>query len=165
MISELVGCFDRTMAYLQALVADLSDDEWTLQPPGVPNHAAWTVGHVIFSCQEIAAELGVPRWLPSEWESLFGYGSVPARLAGSPHASGAVLTGRLADASGRLRAALLGAAERSLTDPLPDEAARRVLPTLGDALVQIVAGHLAFHAGQLAAWRRAIGRAPAGVFL
>ena len=58
MIRELVSCFDRSVAFMRELVADLSDEEMILQPPGVPNHAAWTLGHVIHSCQAIAGELG-----------------------------------------------------------------------------------------------------------
>ena len=108
MIPELVGSFDRSLAFMRELIADLSDEEMVLQPPGVPNHAAWTLGHVIHSCQAIAGELGVVPWLPDDWE---------------------------------------------------------ILPTLGDALLQVVSAHTAFHAGQLAAWRRAIGRPPVGVFV
>ena len=59
MVPELVGCVERTVAYLEASVADLSDEEIVLQPPGVPNHAAWTLGHVIHSCEAMAGELGV----------------------------------------------------------------------------------------------------------
>ena len=51
MVPELVSCFERSLAFIQDSVADLADEEIVLQPPGVPNHAAWTLGHVIFSCQ------------------------------------------------------------------------------------------------------------------
>jgi len=164
-IAELVSCFDRTTAYVRELVADLRDEEMILQPPGVPNHAAWTLGHVIHSCQAIAQELGVSPWLPDDWESLFGYGSSPCGVAGSAYSFKSVLTGYLADASDRLRAALLTTDENRLRDPLPDPKTREVLPTTGDALLQIVCAHTAYHAGQLAAWRRAIGREPVGVFI
>jgi hypothetical protein len=83
MIPELVGSFDRSLTFMRGLVADLSDEEMVLQPPGAPNHAAWTLGHVIHSCQAIAAELGVVPWLPHDWEARFGYGSAPAAAAGS----------------------------------------------------------------------------------
>ena len=73
MVPELIECFERTVAFLQASMADLSDEDIVLQPPGVPNHAAWTLGHVIHSCQAMAGELGVEPWLPREWESQFGY--------------------------------------------------------------------------------------------
>jgi len=163
MIPELVGSFDRSLAFLRDLIADLSDEEMVLQPPGVPNHAAWTLGHVIHSCQAIAGELGEVPWLPDDWEARFGYGSSPG--VASQDFSKAALLASLADASSRLRAILLATDESRLRDPLPDEKAREILPTVGDALLQVVSAHTAFHAGQLAAWRRAIGRPPVGVFV
>lgn len=165
MIEELVGCFDRTMAFMQEQVADLSDQDLLLQPAGVPNHAAWTLGHVIHSCHAIAGMLGASQWLPDDWESRFGYGSAPDRLSLSPDVTKAALLTLLRDASERLREVLLAAGDDRLRDALPDEAGRNVLPTLGDALLQVVLAHTAFHAGQLAVWRRAIGRRPAGVFI
>jgi len=165
MIPELVGSFDRSLAFMRELVADLSDEEMILQPPGVPNHAAWTLGHVIHSCQAIAGELGVMPWLPDNWETQFGYGSAPATGPDSQGSHKAALLESLADAGNRLRAVLLATDEGRLKDPLPDEKTREILPTLGDALLQVVSAHTAFHAGQLAAWRRAIGRPPVGVFV
>jgi uncharacterized damage-inducible protein DinB len=165
MIPELIACFDRSLAYIQGVVADLPDEEMVRQPPGVPNHAAWTLGHVIHSCQAIAGELGVAPWLPDDWEGRFGYGSTPSAAADSGGSSKAALLASLADASDRVRAALLATEERMLNGPLPDERTREILPTVGAALLQVVAAHTAFHAGQLAAWRRAIGRPPVGVFV
>ena len=165
MIPELIGSLDRSLAFIRDLVADLSDEEMILQPAGAPNHAVWTLGHVIHSCQAIAGELGVEPWLPGNWETRFGYGSTPAPGADSGDSCKARLLFSLADAGDRLRAVLLATDESRLKDPLPDERVREILPTLGDALLQIVAAHTAFHAGQLAAWRRAIGRPPAGIFV
>jgi uncharacterized damage-inducible protein DinB len=164
MIPEVVSCFERSVAFIQESVADLSDEELVLQPPGVPNHAAWTLGHVIHSCEAMAGELGVEPWLPTDWESKFGYGSSPAALV-QERPSKAALLAALAEASHRLWTALLRLDETALAEPLPDERVREMLPTKGDAILQVVAAHTAFHAGQLAAWRRAIGREPVAVFL
>lgn len=164
MIPELVSCFERTLAFIQDSVADLSDEDIVLQPPGVPNHAAWTLGHLIHSCQAMAAELGVEPWLPSEWESKFGYGSSPAAVV-SQHPGKVALLAALEEASQRLLTALRQMDETALVEPLPDEKVRDMLPTKGHALLQVVAAHTAFHAGQLAVWRRAIGRRPVGVFI
>lgn len=164
MIPELVATFDRTIAFMQEQVADLSDEEMVRQPAGVPNHAAWTLGHVSYSCQEMAAELGVERWLPPDWESNFSYGSSPGSV-NPRYATRPILLASLRDAGERLRIALLQIDERTLAKPLPDEKVREIMPTIGHALLQVVAAHTAFHAGQLAAWRRAIGRQPAGTFV
>jgi hypothetical protein len=161
MIPEILGCFESTLTFMQGQVADLSDAEMVLQPPSFPNHAAWTLGHVVSSCQAIAAEFGVGPWLPSDWESHFGSGSSPVGAV-SELSSKPTMLAALADASDRLRTALMAIDESVLTKPLPDERVRKILPTLGRALVQVLAAHTAFHARQLAAWRRAIGRAPGG---
>ena len=58
MITGLLCSFDRSVSFVRDAVADLSDEEMVLQPPSVPNHAAWTLGHVIYSCQAIVAR----RW-------------------------------------------------------------------------------------------------------
>src|SRR3989339_1256232 len=102
MILELVSSFDRTMAFMKESVADLSDEDMLLQPPGVPNHAAWTLGHVIHSCEAMAGELGVEPWLPRDCESQFGYGSSPTVVV-SQHPSKAALLAAMEEASHRLR--------------------------------------------------------------
>jgi hypothetical protein len=99
MFTELAACFDRTAAYIRAPVTDLSDEEMFLQPSGVPNHAAWTVGHLIYSCQAIAGELGVTPWLPDDWAFLFGYASSPRDVSRSAHASKEILLTRFAAAA------------------------------------------------------------------
>lgn len=164
MIAELVNCLDRATAYIQATIADLADEELTLQPRGVPNHAAWTVGHIVHSWQAIGAELGAASWLPHDWETSFGYGTSPAAIE-TRHASKAALAASLVEANERLRAVLLELDATRLPEPLPRADARELFASTGDALLQLVVAHTAFHAGQLAAWRRAIGRKPVGVFI
>jgi len=164
MVPELAACFERTIAFIRDSVADLSDDDMVLQPPGVPNHAAWTLGHIIYSCQAMAGELSVKPWLPDDWESQYGYGSSPAAVVAHRPSKEALLAA-LEEASNRLRNALVPLDEEDLADPLPDEKIREILPTKGHALLQVVAGHTAYHAGQLAVWRHAIGRQPVKVFL
>jgi uncharacterized damage-inducible protein DinB len=164
MIPELVACFDRSVTFVQELVADLSDEDLVLQPPGVPNHAAWTLGHIVHSCQAMAGELGVEPWLPHEWELRYGYGSLPSALA-SEYPTKAALLSALGEASQRLRTALLEMPVTILAESLPDETVRAMLPTKGHALLQVVAAHTAYHVGQLTAWRRAIGRPAVGVFI
>lgn len=164
MVPELISSFDRSVAFMRDSVADLSDEEMVAQPPGVPNHAAWTIGHIIHSCQAIAGELGVAAWLAADWESRFGYGSSPTAVA-AQYPSKAALAALLDDSSCRLRNALLALDDAALAQPLPDAAMRAMLPTKGHAILQIVVAHTAYHAGQLAVWRRAIGRPPVSVFV
>ena len=160
MLPELIREFDDTVHFIEQSVADLSESQLVEQPKNAPNHAAWTLGHVIYSCQGIAAELGAEQWLPDDWEARFGYGSTPSSDP-SRYPNKSKMLSLLTDAASRLRQTLLAADESVLRRPLQDES----LPTMGHLLIQVVVGHTAYHAGQLAVWRRAIGKAPVGVFI
>lgn len=160
MIAELIHTFEATLKFMTESVADLSEEEMVEQPPGVPNHAAWTLGHIIFSCQGMALELNAEAWLPDDWESRFGYGSTPSPDA-SRRAAKAEMLELLADGASRLRRALEGLSDSDWKRPLPDP----TLPTMGHLLQQVVGSHTAFHAGQLAMWRKAIGKPSVAVFV
>jgi uncharacterized damage-inducible protein DinB len=164
MIDELINTFDSTLKFIEQSVSDLTEQEMVQQPTGVPNHGAWTLGHIIYSCQGIADGLGVEGWLPDDWESLFGYGSTPASEVSHYPEKAEMLT-MLTDSADRLRQALHATDESILRQPLPDEQGRKILPTVGHALVQVVAAHTAYHAGQLAIWRRAMGKGSLAVFV
>ncbi len=160
MIDELIHTLEYTLDFVTKSVADLSEEEMVQQPSGVPNHAMWTLGHLVFSCQGIAAELGAEQWLPDDWESIFGYGSTPSTdLSLYPKKS--EMLSHLADAASRLRQTLLAADESVVRQSLPD----RIVPAMGHLLIQVVVGHTAYHVGQLAVWRRAIGKRPVSVFI
>lgn len=160
MMPELLHTFKNTLMFIGRSVADLSEQEMVEQPTGVPNHATWTLGHLIVSCQGIANELGAQQWLPNDWESLFGYGSIPVSDL-SRYPSKADMLKALTDAADRLHQILLSLSDSALRKPLPDE----TLPTMGHLLFQVVVAHTAFHAGQLAVWRRAMGKQSVAVFV
>ena len=160
MIAELVHTFESTLKFVEQSVADLSEQQMVEQPTGVPNHGTWTLGHIIYSCQGVAAELGVEQWLPDDWESAFGYGSTPSSDLSRYLKKSEMIT-LLVEAARRLRRALLAVNESVLRESLANE----MLPTMAHLLLQVVVSHTAYHAGQLAVWRRAIGRQSAGVFI
>jgi len=76
---------------------------------------------------------------------------------GTGYPSKAALMAALADGQRRLVAVLAGMTDEELNSPLPDEEYRKTLPTIGVALMHILIGHTSLHAGQLSAWRRAMG--------
>ncbi|MHC4065008.1 MAG: DinB family protein [Planctomycetota bacterium] len=160
MFAELIHTFEATLRFMEQSVADLSGGQMVEQPAGVPNHGTWTLGHMIYSCQGIAAELGSEPWLPDDWESTFGYGSTPSSDL-SRYPTKPEILAALTDAASHLRGAVRAADESVLRRPLPDE----TLPTMGHLLFQVVVAHTAFHAGQLAMWRRAIGERSVAVFV
>ena len=160
MMSILADTFSGILRFIEQSVADISEPEMLQQPTGAPNHAIWTLGHCIASCQGVANELGAESWLPAEWEPLFGYGSVPASDP-SHYPTKSEMLRTLRDSEERLRQILLNLTESAMKQPR----AEAPFPTTAHLLFQVVIAHTAFHAGQLAAWRRAIGRRSAAVFV
>jgi hypothetical protein len=160
MIDEMIHTFEATVEFMQQSVEDLSDEEMVERPPGVPNHGTWTLGHIIFSCQGMATELGAEPWLPGDWEALFGYGSTP-RSGGHAYPKKGELRTLLSDATRRLSDTLRGLDSSVLMRELSEED----FPTMAHVLLQVVVAHTAYHAGQLSVWRRAMGRDPIAVFV
>jgi hypothetical protein len=138
------------------LVGDVEDARMTQQPTGVPNHAAWILGHLAYSFQGIGEELGLDPWVPEDWPERFGTGSAPVSDP-AENPSKDALVARLAEGERRLVTALRAMSEDDLARPLPDEQHRAMFPTLGHALAHVVIGHTAAHIGQLTVWRRAMG--------
>jgi uncharacterized damage-inducible protein DinB len=164
MIDELVHSFDYSVKFMEQSVADLTEEQMVQQPASVPNHAAWTLGHIINSCEGIAGELSVEKWLPENWESRFGYGSTPLS-DNAAHPPKAELVTMMADASDRLRKALLATDPSRLQQPLPDPQGCELFPTMSHVLLHVVVAHTAFHAGQIALWRRAMGLKSVAVYI
>ncbi|MCA9200109.1 MAG: DinB family protein, partial [Planctomycetales bacterium] len=106
MISEVLHSYHLHLQHLNRLVADLTSEQMVAQPNGVLNHPAWTLGHLIHSCEAIGGELGLQPWLPSEWHTLFGTGSVPAADV-SKYADKHALLAALEDGRTRLQRRLV----------------------------------------------------------
>jgi uncharacterized damage-inducible protein DinB len=93
--------------------------------------------------------------MPPEWSKLFDHGTKPNPDAKYP--AKATLLAKLEEAHRRLAALLEKVDQATLDQPTPDEQMRKVVPTIGDALVFLATTHEAIHLGQLSAWRRAQG--------
>ena len=156
MIAEILNSYDLHLTFLRNLVADLDELQMVCQPDNVPNHPAWTIGHLVHSCQQIGGEIGTPPWLPADWEERFGTGSTPVADPKAYPAKDALLSA-LDEGTERLRAALQAMEELDLKQPLPDVRYRDRFPTLGHAVIHILAGHTALHVGQLVVWRQVMG--------
>jgi hypothetical protein len=155
MIVEVLNSYDLHFEFLRTLVSDLSAEQMVSQPEGVPNHPAWTVGHLAFSCQAIGGEFGLKAWLPADWEEKFGTGSTPVADE-SAYPDKEALLEALADGKSRLSAALQEMGDVGLAEPLPDVRYRDKFPTIGHAVIHILSGHTALHLGQLTVWRHAM---------
>ncbi len=156
MVDEVLNSYRLTLGYLKRLIADVPDPDLTRQPIGVVNHPAWVIGHLTYSCQALGGELELPTWLPAEWEPRFGTGSIPISDR-SAYPSKADLLTALADGEARVSNRLANLGDAGMSTALPDERHRSTFPTVGHAVVHILAGHAAVHVGQVSVWRRAAG--------
>ena len=162
MINTLITYQARTLEQAKKLVADLSPQQWCAQPTTatglVKNHAAWIIGHLVWVADKNTIErvLGQPSKIDDAWKSLFGGKSEPTSDA-SQYPDKDTLMGLYEDAVNRIAAALKACDESFLERATPDEAFRKRFPTVGFALLHVMAGHELLHLGQLSAWRRALG--------
>ena len=156
MTHEILNSYALTLRELRTMVADLDLAQMVYQPAGVPNHPAWTIGHLVQSCEMIGGEIGLQPWLPGSWAEKFAPGSKPIPVV-EEYPDKSTLLSFLDDGEERLQRALAAMSDADLARLLPDERYRDVLPTIGHAVLHILAGHTAIHVGQLRVWRRAAG--------
>jgi len=159
MIIEITNSYCFALNYLRRMVVDVPDERMTEQAGGVVNHPAWVIGHLAFSCQKLAGEMGLHAWLMDNWEKRFGTGSVPT-VERKQYPSKTELLEILADAQRRVLDRLRAVGEEGLKKPLPDVHHRVLFPTLGHAILHILTVHAALHVGQVTVWRRAVGLGP-----
>ena len=153
---EVLHSFGYSLDYLRELVADVAEGDMVGQPEGIVNHPAWVIGHLTMTCQEIGGVVGVRPWLGEEWRGRFFTGSVPVGDVGA-YPTKAEALARLGEAQSRVVRAVEEAPGARLDEPFPDPSYRDVFPTVRHALTQVLVGHTAYHVGQVAVWRRAMG--------
>jgi DinB superfamily len=155
-VTSVLHSFAYSLDYLREQLADVTDADRVAQPGGIANHPAWIIGHLTFSCQLLAAEIGVEPWLPGSWAARYGTGSVPQADAGAYESKDKLLA-HLNAAQARISAAVASLDPGRLDQPLPDPVYREVFPTVCHAITQVLVAHTSFHVGQISAWRAAMG--------
>jgi hypothetical protein len=158
-MGAVLNSFAYALDYLREQVADVPAADMVAQPVGIANHPAWLIGHLAYACELLAGALGVAPWLPAGWANRYGTGSVPVADATRYEPKDAALA-ILRDSQSRLTDAVEQLDDARLDDLFPDESLRDLFPTVRHALTQILAGHPAFHVGQLSVWRKAMRLPP-----
>lgn len=159
------------LVYSERLMAGLTQQNYArfARPGGVElrsNHPAFILGHLCIYPQRILQQLGLvtdAAKVPAAYEPLFKNG---VECQDDPQGK---IYPPLDEIQGNYfkgyRAAINAVAEASdqkLLELNPLEGRMRELfPTLGAAFTFYLAGHTQSHLGQLSAWRRAQGLAPA----
>ena len=158
-MQPILHSFAYSLDYLRELIADVPDELMTAQPTGVPNHPAWTMGHLVFIAQEIGGVIGIEPWLGEEWTNQYGPGSMPS-TSGDTGISRNTLLVALQTAQAKLTTAVAGLTDSELDAPFPDPTYADVFPTVRHALTQVLLGHTAYHIGQISVWRGAMNLEP-----
>lgn len=155
-MKSVLHSFSYCLDYLDEQLDDVDNKDMVAQPNGIRNHPAWVVGHLAFSCQALGSEIGLESWLPKHWQSTFGTGSKP--VADTRQYDGkSDLLRMLSESRQRIESAVERLTAIQLDQPLPDECARALLPTVRHAITHILIAHPANHIGQITLWRRAMG--------
>lgn len=136
----------------------LEDVHLALEPQPGTKTAGWLVGHLAVTGDFARRLCGRSPLCPIEWRSHFNPGTRPAfqRVEYPPMAE-------LCDAVRTVYADLCGAAVTVDPTMLAAEngyaPTRTAFPRAGDFVAYLLSPHLAYHLGQLVAWRAAAGLA------
>lgn len=138
-----------------AALKDLDDGHRALEPNHGVKTAGWLVGHLSVTGDFGRKLCGRPPICPREWRALFNPGTHPSHDLGSYPSMTALRDAFHAVYSDLAESAPSAAA--GLDGPNPFAPARGAFPTAGEFLAYLMTGHLAYHLGQLVAWRGAAG--------
>lgn len=135
---------------------DLDDSHCALEPvPGLKT-AGWLLGHLAVTGDFGRRLCNRPPLCPREWRGMFNPGTTPSPNA-SDYPPMSQLRETLESVYGDLCAALPTVDAAAFGAPNPYTPALSDYPTAGDFAVYLLTGHLAYHLGQLVAWRAAAG--------
>ncbi len=152
----VVHSFRYSIDYLKLQLATVTDRQMHAQPPGVRNHPAWIVGHLVHTCQLLGELAGVKPWLDESWSRRYGSGSEPQDTPGLYETKEKLLAS-LENAAERIDNAAGMMNESELDAVFPAEQLREVFPTVRHAFTHVLTAHTAYHVGQISVWRRAMG--------
>ena len=157
----LLKAYEFNLKYAHQLVDDVDDEMMTFSPgPGLENHPAFTLGHLISAAALTSKYLGGPYNFDPEWEELFRRKGPGDPRRPSPeverYPSRSVLLNELT-AQHKLVVSLLKDLDESRWEEVAKWRFDSYMPTLGGVLHFMCVTHEAMHLSQLAAWRRAVG--------
>ncbi len=134
---------------------DIPSERFTEQPGGLTNHPAWIVGHLAYAMDNVTVLFDAPPARDDAWHAPFKGGTAPTAER-DDYPSKDELLAAFGEACQTLRRVVREAGEAALTREIEGEM-RPFLPTLGRWVAHALLTEVAFHTGQLSAWRRASG--------
>ena len=159
-LEAIVKQYDLNLLYAQALVEDVEEHLMAHTPaPGLENHPAWTLGHLVTGSALTVEDMGGEYEVPDGWSDLF-----LRRGPGDPrkpnpdqslYPSKSELISELGRQHERVKTRLQSLNEEDLNKRF-DWRYGHYMPVLRDIITFMCTTHEAMHLGQLAAWRRAM---------
>ena len=149
-------------AWMGGLLADLEERDLVAAPTAKGgNHPLWVIGHLTVSEASIVSGMikGDQPNVPDGWGTLFGMGSQPVSDA-SQYPTKTELLEALETVRAQTLELLARLDDADLDKPSATSPNQELFGTIGRCLATLL-NHQAFHTGQIADARRALGRKPA----
>ena len=139
-----------------SIFAGLDDGHLALEPQAGTKTAGWLIGHLAVTGDFARRLCGRQPLCPKDWRTKFNPETQPSAQRDDYPTMAELRTAFRAVYDDLCDAAFT--VEDAKLDVLnPYEPGRVAFPTAGDFVEWMLAGHLAYHLGQLTAWRTAAG--------
>jgi hypothetical protein len=156
-VESLVYAWDNQLRYAQALVADLSDEQFVLRPGGNMNHPAWILGHLALYHPVTVQLLAGERIDDPKNNRLFGFAGQGPVDDVKAYGSKQAIVSRFEEGHEQVAQALLSAKPQAFRRPPSLERWATMYPTVEFMLPDLLLFHEGMHIGQISIWRRAAG--------
>ena len=149
--------FEMGRFMLSEMIKEMSPEEMAASPVPGGNNPLWNVGHLVFSeARGLYARIRQQPNPVESWESLFAEGSTPIK-GGKGYPSKEELWSRFEQVRKDLLSFIESVSETDLDRPTTID--HPLFNTVGKVLGSL-AMHQAFHVGQIAVARKALGKKP-----
>ncbi|WP_428387306.1 DinB family protein [Mucisphaera sp.] len=155
MLRTALDLFVSREPLLSKLLQDVPETRWAEQPAGLPNHAAWTMGHLCLAHNVLLSLLGDKPRCPAEWKQHMDMGTQPVSDRNLYPTCEALWTA-YREGQAAVTAAVRAADPEMMSQTMPIESFRVFFPTIGHATLYLLCTHEATHHGQLQTWKRAL---------
>lgn len=161
MINEIINQLNFNRLYAKKLIEDVPQDKMNIKPgPGLDNHPAFTIGHLVTAYANLINNLTGEFILAPGFKEIFlrqgpGDPTLPNEDA-TVYPSKEDLLKEMDVQHERLMNYLRTIPETKLNEKF-EWRLGAYFPTYGNRIMFLCVNHYAMHLGQLAAWRRAMG--------
>lgn len=160
MLKYIQQTIDLNLQYVRMVMADMDDAQMSAQPmhDRAINHPAWVLGHLCVSNCVLSQASGGPPLCPDGWRAVCDAGTRPVDDR-SVYPGKAELLETFERSTHAVAAAFAGMTDEQLERPGP-AAMQDLFPTIGQYIIHDLTAHTGMHLGQIATWRRLMGKPP-----